>query len=103
MADYELDEIHRIRREISERFNHDPEKLGAYYRALDQEFRKAGYKFADLPAREARNPRNRTTKKLPIDFESLEGYVLRKAFSAHTLIATGTAVISRAINDTSRL
>ena len=49
MADYELDEIHRIRREISERFNHDPEKLGAYYRALDQEFRKAGYKFADLP------------------------------------------------------
>ena len=28
MADYELDEIHRIRREISARFNHDPEKLG---------------------------------------------------------------------------
>ena len=49
MADYELDEIHRIRREISAQFNHDPEKLGAYYRALDEEFRKAGYKFADLP------------------------------------------------------
>ena len=49
MADYELDEIHRIRREISARFNHDAEKLGAYYRALDEEFRKAGYKFADLP------------------------------------------------------
>ena len=32
MADYEIDEIHRIRQEISARFNHDPEKLGAYYR-----------------------------------------------------------------------
>ena len=48
MADYELDEIHRIRREISARFKHDPEKLGAYYRALDEEFRKAGYKFVNL-------------------------------------------------------
>ena len=50
MADYEIDEIRRIRREISARFNHDPEKLGAYYRALDEEFRKAGYKFVDLPS-----------------------------------------------------
>lgn len=49
MADYELDEIYRIRREISARFNHDASKLGAYYRALDEEFRKVGYKFADLP------------------------------------------------------
>ena len=49
MADYEIDEIRRIRREISARFNHDAKKLGAYYRALDEEFRKAGYKFADLP------------------------------------------------------
>ncbi len=57
MADYELDEIHRIRREISERFNHDPEKLGAYYQALDQEFRKAGYKFADLPPEKPETPK----------------------------------------------
>ena len=49
MANYELDEIHRIRREISARFNHDVKKLGAYYRALDEEFRKAGYKFVDPP------------------------------------------------------
>ena len=57
MADYELDEIHRIRREISARFNHDPEKLGAYYRALDEEFRKAGYKFADLPPEKPETPK----------------------------------------------
>ena len=50
MADYEIDEIRRIRREISARFNHDAQKLGAYYRALDEEFRKAGYKFVDLPS-----------------------------------------------------
>ncbi len=37
MADYELGEIHRS------------ENLGAYYRALDEEFQKIGYKFADLP------------------------------------------------------
>ncbi len=49
MADYEIDEIHRIRREISARFNHDAQKLEAYYRALDEEFRKAGYKFVDPP------------------------------------------------------
>lgn len=52
MADYELDEIHRIRREISARFGHDVSKLVAYYQKLDEEFRKAGYKFADLPPEE---------------------------------------------------
>ena len=57
MADYEIDEIHRIRREISARFNHDSEKLGTYYRALDEEFRKAGYKFADLPPEKPKIPK----------------------------------------------
>ena len=65
MADYELDEIHRIRREISAWFNHDAEKLGAYYRALDEEFRKAGYKFVDPPQR-IQNPRKQQTKKRQI-------------------------------------
>jgi hypothetical protein len=49
MADYELDEIHRIRREISAKFNHDIGKLVAHYQKLDEEFRKAGYKFVDPP------------------------------------------------------
>ena len=49
MADYELDEIHRVRREISARFDHDVSKLVAHYQQLDEEFRKVGYKFADLP------------------------------------------------------
>ena len=50
MANYELDEIHRIRREISARFNHDPKKLGEYYRKLDKKYRKSGkYKFVDPP------------------------------------------------------
>ena len=50
MADYEIDEIHRIRREISARFGHDVSKLSAYYQKLDEEFRKAGYKFVDPPS-----------------------------------------------------
>ena len=48
MADYELDEIRRIRREISARFDHDVKKLRTYYQKLDEEFRKSGkYKFVD--------------------------------------------------------
>lgn len=50
MANYELDEIHRIRREISARFDHDASKLGEYYRELDEKYRKSGkYKFVDPP------------------------------------------------------
>ena len=52
MADYEIDEIRRIRREISEKFNHDATKLGAYYRELDKKYRKSGkYKFVNPPSK----------------------------------------------------
>jgi len=50
MTNYELDEIHRIRREISAKFDHDASKLGEYYRKLEKEYRKAGYKFVDPPS-----------------------------------------------------
>ena len=50
MANYELDEIRRIRREISARFDHDVGKLIAHYQALEKEYRKSGkYKFVDPP------------------------------------------------------
>ena len=50
MANYELDEIHRIRHKISARFNHDAKKLGEYYRELDKKYRKSGkYKLVDPP------------------------------------------------------
>ena len=50
MADYEIDEIRRIRRKISARFNHDISKFVAHYQALEQEHRKSGkYKFVDPP------------------------------------------------------
>ncbi|MCY3740052.1 MAG: hypothetical protein OXH00_03430 [Candidatus Poribacteria bacterium] len=51
MADYEIDEIRRIRREIAARFDHDVDKLIAHYQALEQEYRKSGkYKFVDPPS-----------------------------------------------------
>ena len=51
MANYELDEIHRIRKEISARFDHDVKKLGEYYRELDKKYRESGkYKFVDPPS-----------------------------------------------------
>ena len=51
MADYEIDEIRRIRQEISARFDHDIDKLIAHYQALETEYRKSGkYKFVDPPS-----------------------------------------------------
>ena len=51
MADYEIDEIRRIRREISARFDHNVDKLIAHYRALEEKYRKSGkYKFVDPPS-----------------------------------------------------
>lgn len=50
MSNYELDEIHRIRKKISAKFGHDAKKLGEYYRKLEEEYRKSGkYKFVDPP------------------------------------------------------
>ena len=50
MTNYELEEIHKIRRNISARFDHNASKLGEYYRELDKKYRKSGkYKFVDPP------------------------------------------------------
>ncbi len=50
MANYELDEICRIRRKISARFDHDVGKLIVHYQVLEREYRKSGkYKFVDPP------------------------------------------------------
>ena len=52
MADYEIDEIRRIRRKISARFDHDVGKLIAHYQALEKEYRKSGkYKFVNPPSK----------------------------------------------------
>ena len=51
MADYEIDEIHRIRWEISARFDHDINKLCEYYMKLDEKYRKSGICRILLPAR----------------------------------------------------
>lgn len=56
MANYEIDEIRRIRREISARFDHDVNKLIAHYQALEQKYRKSGkYKFVDPPLQKAKD------------------------------------------------
>jgi hypothetical protein len=51
MVNYEIDEIRRIRREISARFDHDVNKLCEYYMKLDEKYRKSGkYKFVEPPS-----------------------------------------------------
>ena len=63
MANYELDEIHRIRREISARFDHDASKLGEYYRKLEEEYRKSGkYKFVDPPSEKPKAAKSKKEK-----------------------------------------
>ncbi len=51
MNDYEIDEIRRIRSEISAEHDHDLRKIAEHYRELERELRQSGrFKFADEPA-----------------------------------------------------
>jgi len=53
MNDYEIDEIRRIRHEISEQYGHDLGQLAEHYRNLERELRESGrFKFSDDQARE---------------------------------------------------
>lgn len=48
MADEEINEVRRIRHEISARFGHDISKLVAHYQGLEKKLRESGkYRFAD--------------------------------------------------------
>ena len=47
MGDEEINDVRRIRREISARFGHDLHRLGSHYRELEQELLATGqYRFA---------------------------------------------------------
>ena len=49
MADREINEVRRIRHEISARFGHDVRRLVAHYQELENELRRSGgYRFADF-------------------------------------------------------
>ena len=48
MTDNEINEVRRIRHEISAKFGHDIGRLVAHYQKIEKEFRRSGkYKFAD--------------------------------------------------------
>lgn len=48
MSDYEIQEIRRIRHQISAEHGHDLRRLAEYYRRVEQELRKSGkYRFID--------------------------------------------------------
>ncbi len=55
MSDYELDEIRRIRHQISAEHGHDLQKLAEYYRNVEKRLRESGrYRFADEQPREVK-------------------------------------------------
>ena len=48
MADEEIDEIRKIRHDISMRFEHDISRLVAHYQELEKGLKRSGeYRFAD--------------------------------------------------------
>ena len=50
MSDYEIDQIRRIRHQISAENDHDLRKVAEYYRTVENELRQARrFKFADEP------------------------------------------------------
>jgi hypothetical protein len=54
MSDYEIDEIRRIRHQISAEHGHDLRRIAEHYRELEKELRKSGrFKFADETPQEA--------------------------------------------------
>ena len=56
MSDYEIDQIRRIRKEVSAQQGHDLRKLAEYYRTIENRLREAGrHRFADDPSPEVRN------------------------------------------------
>lgn len=54
MSDYEIDEIRRIRHQLSVEHDHDLRKLAEHYRNVEKELRESGrFKFAEKEGREA--------------------------------------------------
>ena len=50
MSDYEIDQIRRIRHQVSAENGHDLRKVAEYYRAVENELRSTRrFKFADEP------------------------------------------------------
>lgn len=48
MTDREINEVRRIRHEISAQFGHDVRRLVAHYQELENKLRRSGeYRFAD--------------------------------------------------------
>ena len=61
MGDYEIDEIRRIRHEISAEHGHDLQKLAEHYRNLEKELRESGrFRFADEKSHEEQAARSRS-------------------------------------------
>ena len=48
-SDPVIDEIREVRRRISERFDHDPARLVAYYMKLQEEYRDRLLRLPSLP------------------------------------------------------
>ncbi|MFH1268271.1 MAG: hypothetical protein ABIK89_21330 [Planctomycetota bacterium] len=63
MSDYEIDEIRRIRHQVSAEHGHDLRKVAEYYRNVEEKLRESGrYQFADEEPRKVQpaNTKNAT-------------------------------------------
>lgn len=65
MSDYEIDQIRRVRHQISAENEHDPRKLTDYYRRIEKELRESRrFKFADEMVQETA-PHSAAPRNMP--------------------------------------
>jgi hypothetical protein len=58
MVDFEIDEIRRVRHQVSEENDHDLRKVAEYYRRVEQELRASRkFRFADARERQPEGSR----------------------------------------------
>ena len=87
-----MDEVHEMRRKISEEFGHDANRLVVYYKELEDEIRKSGeYKFADPPSEKSESEEVAfdslvSVQLAPEEFEVIETLAKSRGISSGKLI-----------------
>lgn len=87
-----MEEVHEMRRKISEEFGHDLNRLVAYYQKVENEMRKSGkYRFVDPPSEKPESEEDVfdslvSVQLTPEEFEIIETLAKSRGISPENLI-----------------
>ena len=87
-----MEEVHEMRRKISEEFGHDLNRLVTYYQEVENEMRKSDkYKFADPPSEKPESEEDVfdslvSVQLAPEEFEIIETLAKSRGISPGKLI-----------------